>query len=209
MEKFKTIEKNATAEIEEKRSKFIASIFYVQNVEEAENILKQTKKKYYDARHNCYAYIVRDNGIIKKSSDDGEPSGTAGSPILNVLEKNSLCNVLVIVTRYFGGILLGTGGLVRAYTEATTKVIELSKIIEQEEGVEIEIIIPYQDFQKLKHYCDKNKIKITNVVYNENISCNIELTNKEKEMLLYNENKDRKNMNILEYRIIKNKYIRK
>ena len=209
MEKFKTIEKNATAEIEEKRSKFIASIFYVQTIEEAENILKQTKKKYYDARHNCYAYIVRDNGIIKKSSDDGEPSGTAGSPILNVLEKNSLCNVLVIVTRYFGGILLGTGGLVRAYTEATTKVIELSKIIEQEEGVEIEIIIPYQDFQKLKHYCDKNKIKITNVVYNENISCNIELTNKEKEMLLYNENKDRKNMNILEYRIIKNKYIRK
>ena len=85
LEKLKTIGTNVTAEIEEKRSKFIANIFHIENVIEAENIIKQTKKQYYDARHNCYAYIVKEEQMIKKSSDDGEPSGTAGSPILNVM----------------------------------------------------------------------------------------------------------------------------
>ena len=176
MDELKTIENKVTAEVEEKRSRFIANIFYIESAIEAENIIKQTKKKYYDARHNCYAYIVKEEQMIKKSSDDGEPSGTAGSPILNVIEKNGLCNVLVIVTRYFGGILLGTGGLVRAYTEATIKAIEKANIVLQEEGYEIEIITTYSDIEKIKYYCNKNQIKISNIEYEENVKCTIEIS---------------------------------
>ena len=127
MKEFITIKQNVQAEIIEKKSKFIANFFYVENVEEAEKMIKETKKKYFDARHNCIAYrVVEDGQIIEKSSDDGEPSGTAGSPMLNILQKNNLANVLIVVTRYFGGILLGTGGLVRAYSDSLLKAIENS-----------------------------------------------------------------------------------
>ena len=180
MDELKTIENKVTAEVEEKRSRFIANIFYIESAIEAENIIKQTKKQYYDARHNCYAYIVKEERMRKKSSDDGEPSGTAGSPILNVIEKNGLCNVLVIVTRYFGGILLGTGGLVRAYTEATIKAIEKANIVLQEEGYEIEITTTYSDIEKIKYYCNKNQIKISNIEYEENVKSTIEIAEKEK-----------------------------
>ena len=107
---FKTIkEENVQAEIEVKKSKFIANIFYVSSSEEAEKIIKNTCKKYHDARHNCYAYSIKNKDeSVNKFSDDGEPSGTAGGPMLKIIEKNEICNILVIVTRYFGGILLGT-----------------------------------------------------------------------------------------------------
>lgn len=210
MEKFKTIRNNEIIEIEEKRSKFIASIFYVETIEEVENTIKQVKKKYYDAKHNCYAYIINEKGnILKRFSDDGEPSGTAGSPILNTIEKNNLYNVLIIVTRYFGGILLGTGGLVRAYTEAAIKSIEKAGIVEQELGYEIEIAMTYQDFEKLKYYCNKNNIDITNIEYKENIICKIELTNDEMNKLLSNSMYENRGANILKYDILKEKYIRK
>lgn len=207
MEKFKTIENSAVAETEEKRSKFIGSIFHVESVEEAESVIKQHKKKYYDSRHNCFAYIIKKDVVIKKSSDDGEPSGTAGSPILNVLEKNNLCNVLAIVTRYFGGILLGAGGLVRAYTEATTKAVECAKIVEQQQGYEVDIILSYPDIEKFKYYCNKNNIKIVNIEYNENVKCKIEVTDEERDILLNNDNKERNGVNIIDYIIIKKKYI--
>ena len=131
---FKTISEDMTAEIVEKKSKFIANIFYVENIEEAEAKLKEVKKKYYDARHNCFAYsIFTKEGVVNRFSDDGEPSGTAGAPMLNILTSKNLSNCLVIVTRYFGGILLGTGGLVRAYTgavqEALSKIKEINKDI--------------------------------------------------------------------------------
>ena len=112
-----TIKENASCEIVEK--KFIANVFYVESKEEAEDFIKQIHKQYHDAKHHCYAYrISSKENIIEKASDDGEPSGTAGAPILTILSKNHLANVLVIVTRYFGGILLGTGGLVKAYSKA-------------------------------------------------------------------------------------------
>ena len=156
MDNLKTIKNDTNVMIEEKKSKFIANIFKVDTVEEAEKKLDEVRKKYYDARHNCYAYIIKEDNIKKKFSDDGEPSGTAGSPILNVIERNELCNVLIIVTRYFGGILLGAGGLVRAYTEAATKAVEEVEIIEKEEGYEVEIVIDYQDLEKFKYYCKKD-----------------------------------------------------
>lgn len=209
MKNLKTISKDSTAIVEEKKSKFIASIYKVNSVEEAENKLQEVKKKYFDARHNCFAYVVEEDGIQKKKiSDDGEPSGTAGSPILNVIEKNELCNVIIIVTRYFGGILLGAGGLVRAYTEAAVQAINKAKIIEKQEGYEIEIIINYQDFDKFKYYCNQNKVKIIDVKYLENIICKIEVTKAEKDKL-ENSKYNEMNINILEFNIISEKLIDK
>ena len=127
MEEFVTIKGHVETEIVEKKSKFIANMFYIENAQEAEEIIKKTKKKYFDARHNCIAYrVIENERLIERSSDDGEPSGTAGAPMLNILQKNNLVNVLIIVTRYFGGILLGTGGLVRAYSSSLQKAIEES-----------------------------------------------------------------------------------
>ena len=130
IEGFKTINKNISGEIVEKKSKFIANIFYVETEVEAEEYIKQIKKQFYDAKHNCFAYVIKDDkgGVIKKFSDDGEPSGTAGAPMLEVLNKQKIENVLVVVTRYFGGILLGTGGLVRAYTRSNANSIRKSRI---------------------------------------------------------------------------------
>ena len=209
MKEFKTIKENATSEIEERRSKFISNIFYVETEEEANEKIKNIKKQYYDAKHNCFAYIINKENQIKRFSDDGEPSGTAGSPILNVIEKNELCNVLIIITRYFGGILLGAGGLVRAYTEAASKAVEKAGIEWKVKGCEIELIISYQDMEKLKYYCSKNNIEIINIEYGENVKCIIEVTNEEKENILADNTYDDKMANVLEFNIIKEKYIRK
>ncbi len=177
---FKTIEKENSAEIVEKKSRFIANIYNVESKEEAEKKIKQIKKKYYDAKHHCFAFsIIEENGITQKSSDDGEPSGTAGAPILNIIKSNNLQNVVIIVTRYFGGILLGTGGLTRAYSEAAGKVVEQSELIQKEPGMEVELEIDYNDNEKFKYYCQKNNINIIKIEYTENILYKIELNEKE------------------------------
>ena len=132
MDGFITIKEDTEYVLVEKKSKFIANLIKVSNQEEAEEKIKYFKKKYFDARHNCVAYrVMEDSTIIEKSSDDGEPSGTAGGPMLNILQKNNLCNVLIVVTRYFGGILLGTGGLVRAYSDSLIGAIGNSKKVIQ------------------------------------------------------------------------------
>lgn len=179
---FYTIEKDTKAEIVEKKSKFIANLFQIESREDAEKIIKEIKKKYYDARHNCYAYIAFDEEqkIIEKCSDDGEPSGTAGSPMLAILKGNNLCNVLVIVTRYFGGILLGTGGLVRAYQEATEKALEKATYLTLERGVEAKIILSYPEVEGFRYYAKKNNINIINEEYSNNVEFLIEIS---KEML--------------------------
>ena len=202
---FKTVESNEETDITEKKSKFIANIFYITSEEEAEEKIRQIKRKHNTARHHCYAYrIIRENEIINKSSDDGEPSGTAGMPMLNILEKNNFINILVIVTRYFGGILLGTGGLVKAYSEVTQKVIEKSKIVIEEEGIELEIELNYKDLENFKYYCNKNNINIIDVKYSDLATCLIEANFVEKEKITSNTN-----LNIQKYKIIRKKYIRK
>jgi len=210
MEKFKTIlEKNTTAEIIEKKSRFIANLFYVETPQEAENKIKQIKKKYYDAKHNCFAYItLNENEIQKKCSDDGEPSGTAGAPMLEILEKQSIYNVVVIVTRYFGGILLGTGGLVRAYSDSLKEAIKKSTLIEQEPGYEAEIKLPYADFEKFKYYCNKNNINIINSEYSDFIICKIEVNDAEKNRLEI-EFREQNNFKIMTFDIIRQKNISK
>lgn len=200
-------EEKLEAEIVEKKSRFIGTMFYVDSEEKAQTILKDIKKKYYDARHNCFAYrVMTENGVVDRFSDDGEPSGTAGGPMLNILSKNNLCNVLVVVTRYFGGILLGTGGLVRAYSDATSKVISSATIANETIGMEVEVEIEYTDLEMFKYYCKKNDINIVNIVYEDNIKCYIEVTNVELENLL---NINDNNCKIVGYRVIQNKNIRK
>lgn len=210
MEKFKTIlEKNTTAEIIEKKSRFIANLFYVETQQEAEDKIKQIKKKYYDAKHNCFAYItLNGNEIQKKCSDDGEPSGTAGAPMLEILEKQSIYNVVVIVTRYFGGILLGTGGLVRAYSDSLKEAIKKSTLVEQEPGYEAEIKLPYADFEKFKYYCNKNNINIINSEYSDFIICKIEVNDAEKNRLEI-EFREQNNFKIMTFDIIRQKNISK
>lgn len=185
MQELITIKDNVKEQIVEKKSKFIASVYKVESIEEAEEQIKNTKKLYFDARHNCIAYrILSNDGIIEKSSDDGEPSGTAGMPMLNILQKGNWCNVLVIVTRYFGGILLGTGGLVRAYSEATKKAMEKCEKLSILKGLVAEAVLDYQNFESFKYYCKKNEIEIKKIDYNEKINCILELENIVKEKLL-------------------------
>lgn len=179
----KTIIEGKTAEVTEKKSRFIANIFHVENVTEADEKIKQINKKYYDAKHNCYAYIV--DGI-EKCSDDGEPSKTAGAPMLDILKKNQFTNVLVIVTRYFGGILLGTGGLVRAYSEATKRAIENSDVVEIVSGERYIIEVLYENVNNVLYWCNKLNIKICENVYETSIKLTIESTKEDKEKLINN-----------------------
>lgn len=204
----KTIEENVEAEIIEKKSKFIADIIYVKNVEEAEEAINSIRKKYYDAKHHCFAYsIMTKDGIINRFSDDGEPSGTAGGPMLNIINKNELINVVVIVTRYFGGILLGTGGLVKAYSESTLEALKKAEFVKEELGYEVKLEINYNDLEKLNYYCRKNFIKIIDTIYEEKIICKIEVNKEEKDKLINNLNEN--TFKIEKFEILKEKNIRK
>ena len=208
MEEFVTILNSQTAEITEKKSKFIANIFYIENEKDAEEKIKLNKKKYYDAKHNCIAYrVIEDGKIVERSSDDGEPSGTAGAPILNLLQKNNLCNVLVIVTRYFGGILLGTGGLVRAYSDVTQSVIERTTKIFKVCGVEFNVKIDYANLDIFKYYCKNNEINIIKIDYGEDINLKIEMEKNRKDIFL--KDIETKTLNIKEKEQLEEKYINK
>lgn len=171
---YKTIKENVSAELVEKKSKFIANLFYIESREEAEDIIKMQKKKCYDARHNCYAFrVLGEDGIIEKSSDDGEPSGTAGAPMLNILSKMEITNVLIVVTRYFGGILLGTGGLVKAYSNSTKLALEKAEISMLEEGFVYKLELNYSDLENFKYFMKNNEIKILKEEYFENVKLSI------------------------------------
>lgn len=119
---------------------------------------------------------MQNESLLNRMSDDGEPSGTAGMPMLNILQKKELVNVLVIVTRYFGGTLLGTGGLVRAYTDATLSALEKATFAYEEPGYELELILDYSDLSPFEYYAQKNNIKITNIEYGQIITCKVEIT---------------------------------
>lgn len=208
MNKFKTIiEKEINAELVEKRSKFIASLFFVETVEEAEEKIKSVKKKYFDAKHNCSAYIINNNNqITKKSSDDGEPSGTAGAPMLEILDKQGIGNVVIIVTRYFGGILLGTGGLVRAYSDSLKMALEKATLVNLEHGYEISISLNYADLENFKYYCNKNGIKILDYTYLDSVICKIELNEGLKEVL-ERDFSEQNNLNMKTFDIIRQKNV--
>lgn len=210
---FYTIRDSSTAEIIEKKSRFIANAYHVDSREEAENKINELKKKYFDAKHNCFAFSIIDenDNLLEKSSDDGEPSGTAGAPILNVIRKNNLHNILIVVTRYFGGILLGTGGLTRVYSSSTEMCIQNSKLICQVKGSCVEVEISYSDNEKFKYYCEKNNIKIVDSQYSESILYKIEINDEEYQELITKNSADNKKItfNIKSYKRLCRKFVEK
>lgn len=173
---YKTVKKDAFAEMEIKKSRFLAHIAEVRSEEEAEALIKETRKKYYDASHSCSAYILNSDKGIRHSSDDGEPSGTAGKPILDVISGAGLSNVIVIVTRYFGGTELGTGGLVRAYSGATAEVLKNSEIVEVTDARLTEFVIDYGLLPKLQHICMELGIIIYETEYFEKVKISVLIT---------------------------------
>ena len=180
----KTITGNTEAEIVEKRSKFISNLYYVETVEQAENKLKEIKKRYNDARHNCFAYrVCEKNTIVERASDDGEPSGTAGKPILEVISGSGIHNIVVVVTRYFGGTLLGTGGLVRAYTDATRAGIENSDIVEKIPGRRVDIAMDYTDLGKLQYMLAQNEVLTEDTEYTDKVIIHALFPESDKEKL--------------------------
>lgn len=142
MKAYKTVRQEGCGEYEVKRSRFLCYVKPVSSQEEAQGFIAEIKQKHWDARHNCSAYILREGGI-KRFSDDGEPQGTAGMPILDVLEKNEVEDVCVVITRYFGGILLGAGGLVRAYSHSATLALEAGEVITMTSCVECSVVCDY------------------------------------------------------------------
>ncbi len=168
---FKTVLKVGYALYEEKKSEFIANVFPVETEEQALEHLNDIKKQYKDARHNCFAYIIKENGVLKERySDDGEPSGTAGMPILEVLRREELINVIVVVTRYFGGTLLGTGGLVKAYGKSTKDGILDAQIIEKSLYNKFVYDVAYDVSGKLQFAILQNNCIIENIDYNEQVT---------------------------------------
>ena len=208
MENFISVKESVQTEIVVKKSKFICNLIRVENQKEAEECVKKIKKKYYDARHNCVAYrVIENEQIVEKSSDDGEPSGTAGGPMLNILQKNNLCNIVLIVTRYFGGILLGTGGLVRAYSDATFEAINMAEKIEKCIEIEAEAELDYNNLESFKYYCKKNDIYIKNCDYSNKIICKIQLEERTKEKLIDDFNT--KKVNLINLKVLSKKLIEK
>lgn len=166
---YKIVYRGGTGEIVEKKSRFIANVFSVESEEEAVEIIEKTKKQYWDARHNCYAYVLGADGGKQKCSDDGEPQGTAGRPMLDVLLGEEVRNILVIVTRYFGGTLLGTGGLVRAYSMATKAGIDASKIVMKCPAHRIRITTDYNGVGKLQYIAAQSEIAVLDTEYTDKV----------------------------------------
>lgn len=164
-------EEKLEEEIVEKKSKFIATLCYIKNEEQANNLIKDIKKQYHDARHNCFAYrIMTESGVVERFSDDGEPSGTAGKPMLEVLTGQELHNVVAVVTRYFGGTLLGTGGLIRAYTKSTQEGIKESMVIEKCLGVMLSLTCDYTTSGKIQYLTATEHIPVLDTVYTDNVT---------------------------------------
>lgn len=169
MTSYDTVYTGGSGEIVEKKSRFIGQVFPVETEEEAAQLIETVKKKYWDARHNCYAFVLGSRGEITRCSDDGEPSGTAGRPILEVLTGKGLKNILVVVTRYFGGTLLGTGGLVRAYSQATQAGLADSVIITKEVGFRMTIDTDYNGIGKLQYIAAGMELSVLETIYTDKV----------------------------------------
>lgn len=166
---YKTIIEPGTGEYVEKKSRFIGYVRHVESEEDAEAFITEIKKKHYDARHNCSAYSVGEESVIQRFSDDGEPSGTAGKPILEVITGNELNNVCIVVTRYFGGTLLGTGGLVRSYTEAAKECIADTEVVTKKCVIPLKLTTNYNDLGKIQYILGNEGINIRESNYGENV----------------------------------------
>ena len=169
LDQYKTVLEGGIGEITEKKSRFIATVRPVSSEEEALAFLEETRKKYWDARHNCYAYSVGMNREYTRCSDDGEPSGTAGRPMLDVILGEDIYNVAVVVTRYFGGVLLGTGGLVRAYSKAVQEGFRESRIIEKRHGICLTVTTDYTGIGKIQYIAGERGIPVLGSEYTDKV----------------------------------------
>lgn len=165
--RYLTVEKRAEDEFFEKKSQFIGYIKRVTTEDEAKEFIAEIKSKHKDATHNCSAYVIGQNMNTQRYNDDGEPQGTAGIPILEVIKKNEITDCVIVVTRYFGGILLGTGGLNRAYTKGAAIAIKAAGIVEKVQGVEIDIIIDYDLLGKVQYLFGQNDWYMENIEYTD------------------------------------------
>lgn len=156
-------------EIVEKKSRFIATVLPIETEEEALEFIAKMKKKYWDARHNCYVYSIGMNREFTRCSDDGEPSGTAGRPMLDVILGEDIYNVAVVVTRYFGGVLLGTGGLVRAYSKAVQEGLAASKVILKQKGIALKITTDYTGLGKIQYIAGERNIPVLDSEYTDKV----------------------------------------
>ena len=170
---YRTVYTGGEGEIVEKKSRFIAAAAPVRSEEEALQIIEQIRKKYWDARHNCYAYVIGERGELERFSDDGEPGGTAGKPILEVIKGEELRNTLIVVTRYFGGTLLGTGGLVRAYSAAAKAGIASSVIITRIPGIKLHITTEYTGLGKIQYILGQRGITTLDSVYTDKVELEV------------------------------------
>ena len=161
--------KGGQGEITERKSRFIATVRPVESEDEAVSFISETKKKYWDARHNCSAFVIGKRQELTRCSDDGEPAGTAGRPMLDVLLKENIHNAAVVVTRYFGGVLLGTGGLVRAYQQATKEGLAASEIIEKKDGAVLFIRTDYTGIGRLQYLFAQEKITVMDTAYEADV----------------------------------------
>lgn len=168
-----TIKNNAMAEFDEKKSIFIGHVKRVESENDAKAFIDEIRGQYKDARHNVYAYIIGENMGIQRYSDDGEPKGTAGIPVLEVMKKNEITDSVVVVTRYFGGILLGAGGLARAYSKGAAMAIKEAMIVEKVRGIALEAIIDYDLLGKVQYLCGQNQWHIEDTAYTEAVSLKI------------------------------------
>lgn len=168
MEKsYKMLKQASEALLVERKSRFIGYAAPVYSEEEALQFLNGIRKKHYDATHNCYAYVIGESSSVQRSSDDGEPSGTAGVPILEVIKKEALTNTAVVVTRYFGGVLLGASGLIRAYTEASARAVHEAGIILVKPFAVFNINIDYPYLSKLQYELPKNEYLTADIQYTD------------------------------------------
>ncbi|MCI9565443.1 MAG: YigZ family protein [Eubacterium sp.] len=174
MEEYFIVERAGQGEVIEKKSRFIAHVLPVQSEEEALMYIEKIKKEHWDARHNCYAFIIGRNSEIQRFSDDGEPQGTAGKPILEVLVNGNIRNTLIIVTRYFGGTLLGTGGLVRAYGQSAKVGIQNALVMRVCEGVSFDLRCDYNSIGKIKYIMGQMNISAEEE-YGEDVNLHINM----------------------------------
>jgi len=175
---------SATSEFQEKKSTFIGYIKRVNTEEEAKNFVNEIKSMHKEATHNVYAYIVGENKGIQRYSDDGEPQGTAGIPVLEVIKKNDLTDVAVVVTRYFGGILLGGGGLIRAYSKGASSAIEEAGIVEKVKGLKLRFTLEYDLIGKIQYLCGTNNWHIEDTIYTDKVELSLFTKVENKETII-------------------------
>lgn len=169
LSQYKTVYKGGEGEITEKKSRFIATVVPVHTEEEALKFIEAMKKKYWNATHNCFAYVIGEHDELQRCSDDGEPGGTAGKPMLDVLTGEEIHNAAIVVTRYFGGTLLGTGGLVRAYSSAAKQGLASSVIITKIPGVKLRLATDYAGLGKIQYIFGQRGIKILDSIYTDKV----------------------------------------